>query len=115
MSDNLTVLDHKKAIQQVSGNKQLADDLLQMLIKELPDYKHNIQQSLENGTKEELDKILHKMHGGLRYVGAPALTQVVSNTRSELLTINKTQLEQAIELICRECDRVIKQGNYSVE
>ena len=52
MSDNLPVLDHNKAIQQVSGNKQLADDLLRMLIKELPDYKRTLQQALEIALKE---------------------------------------------------------------
>jgi len=115
MSDNLPVLDYKKAIQQVSGNKQLADDLLQMLIKELPDYKHTLQQALKNGAKEEINKILHKMHGGLRYVSAPALTQLVSNTRSELSILNNTQLQYAIELINQECERVISQRNYNIE
>ena len=115
MSENLVVLDHKKAIQQVSGNKQLADDLLQVLIKGLPDYKYNMQQALKDDTNEELGKILHKMHGGLRYVSAPALTQVVSKTRSELSTLSRTQLEQAVEVISRECERVISQGNYNTQ
>jgi len=115
MSDNLPVLDHNKAIQQVSGNKQLADDLLRMLIKELPDYKRTLQQALENSTKGELDKILHKMHGGLRYVSAPALTQAVSTTRSELAMLSMTQLQHAVKLICQECERVISQENYNTE
>ncbi len=115
MSDNLPVLDHNKAIQQVSGNKQLADDLLQMLIKELPDYKRTLQQALDNSTKEELDKILHKMHGGLRYVSAPALTQAVSTTRSELAILSMTQLQHAVELICRECERVISRKSYRTD
>ncbi|MCU7801101.1 MAG: Hpt domain-containing protein [gamma proteobacterium symbiont of Lucinoma myriamae] len=113
MSDTFPVLDQKKAIQIVSGNKKLADDLLLMLIKELPEYTQSIQNEFKNENKEELRKILHKMHGGLRYVGAPALMDIVSRTDLELFELSDEQLKQNITLIYQEIDRVIQEGKYS--
>lgn len=113
MSENFAVLDQKKAIQLVSGNKKLADDLLLMLIKELPEYTLGIQKEFKNGNKEELRKIVHKMHGGLRYVGAPALMDIVSRTDVELFELSDEQLTQNITLIYQEIDKVIKEGKYN--
>lgn len=113
MSDTFPVLDQKKAIKLVSGNKKLADDLLLMLINELPEYTQGIQKELQNNNKEELRKIIHKMHGGLRYVGAPALMDIVSKTDLELFELSDEQLKQNITLIYQEVDRVIKEGKYS--
>lgn len=113
MSDTLAVLDQNRAIQLVSGNKKLADDLLLMLIKELPEHTQGIQNEHQNGNKEELRKIIHKMHGGLRYVGAPALLDIVSRTDVELFELSDEQLKQNITLIYQETDRIIKEGEYS--
>ena len=113
MSDTLSVLDQNLAIQVVSGNKKLADDLLVMLIKELPEYTQDIQEELQNNNREELRKIIHKMHGGLRYVGAPALMDIVSRTDIELFELSDEQLKLNITRIYQEIDRLIKEEKYS--
>ncbi|MCU7939920.1 MAG: Hpt domain-containing protein [gamma proteobacterium symbiont of Bathyaustriella thionipta] len=113
MSDNLAVLDKNKALQRVSGNEKLADDLLIMLLKELPGYIQGIKKELESGNKEELRKIIHKMHGGLSYVGAPALKDIVSRTDLELFDLSDEQLEKNITLIYKEINRVLEAGKYN--
>ncbi|MDX2503307.1 MAG: Hpt domain-containing protein [Gammaproteobacteria bacterium] len=113
MSDTLAILDQHKAIQLVAGNKKLADDLLAMLIKELPAYKQSIQKELQEGNKEELRKIIHKIHGGLRYIGAPALMEIVSQTDYELLDMSDDQLKKNITRIYQEIDRLLKEEKYS--
>ena len=113
MSETLPVLDQQKAIQLVSGNKKLADDLLAILIKELPDYKKTIQKELENQNKEELRKIIHKIHGGLRYLGAPALMDIVSQTDYELFELSDQHLQDNVTKIYQEIDRLLKEEKYS--
>ena len=112
MSSELSILDHKKALELVSGNAKLAEDLLAMLIKELPVYKQTIKKEHEAGNKEELRKIVHKIHGGLRYVGAPALMAIVSQTDYELFELDDDQLKKNINQIYLEIDRVIAQKTY---
>lgn len=113
MSDTLVVLDKTQAMQRVSGNEQLANDLLQMFIKELPEYRRTIQQTLQDKKREELKQIIHKMHGGLRYVSAPALSHIVGKTNAEVLTLNNEQLEHNISLVFHEMDRVLSAECYT--
>jgi len=114
MSETLAVLDSIQAIQRVSGNEQLAHDLLQMFIKELPEYRQTIQQALKENDREALKQIIHKMHGGLRYVSAPALAQIVSKTNAQVLTLSQSQLEQNIEQIYHEIEQVMATDSYDV-
>ena len=112
MSSDLSILDHKKALELVSGNAKLADDLLAMLLKELPGYKQTIQKELEANDRDELRKIVHKIHGGLRYIGAPALMAIVSQTDYNLFELDDDQLQKNINQIYHEIDRLIAKKNY---
>ena len=113
MTETLAVLDQQKAIQLVSGNKELANDLLAMLIKELPEYKQNIQKELQNQNKKELRQVIHKIHGGLRYLGAPALMDIISQTDHDLFNLSDEQLNNNITKIYEEVDRLLVEEKYS--
>ena len=112
MSDVLAVLDQKIAIERVSGNIKLANDLLAMFIKELPGYKKNIQIALDNLDKDELRNTIHKIHGGLRYLGAPALLDIISQTDNDLFDLTNEQLTNNINKIHVEIDHVLDKEKY---
>lgn len=113
MSEELSVLDKQLALKRAAGNEKLADDLLEMLVNELLNYKAGIRNKLAEGSKEELRQIIHKLHGGLRYVGAPALMAIVSSTDYDLFELENEQLHHNIEQIYSEIDRVLEQKKYS--
>ena len=113
MSENLDILNQKTALKAVSGNKQLADDLLSMFIRELPNYKQAIQSHLQADNREELKQVIHKIHGGLRYLGAPALMAIVSQTDNVLFDLSDSELKDGVEKIYIEIDRVLEAGSYS--
>ena len=116
MPKTLAVLDLKKALLIVSDNRKLADDLLSMLIKSLPDYKLDIKKYAQYGienNRDELKHTIHKIHGGLRYIGAPALSEIISASDEKLSELNEKQLKQHIELIFYEFDRLTKEKKYS--
>ncbi len=113
MSESLLVLDQQLALKAVSGNQQLADDLLAMFIKELPTYKQDIKKQLLVQNKDELRNIIHKVHGGLRYLGAPALLAIVSQTDMALFDLSTEQLDDNIQKIYDEIDQVLALGKYS--
>ncbi len=113
MSDHLPVLDQKKALQQVSGNESLANDLLAMFIKELPGYKEEIQKHLIENNREELRNIIHKIHGGLRYLGAPALLHIIAPTDVELFDLSDAQLANNIKRIFIEIDKLLIEKKYN--
>lgn len=113
MSQVLLILDQKKALKAVSGNQQLADDLLAMFIKELPGYKQTIKIELQQQNKDALRNIVHKIHGGLRYLGAPALLEIISQTDIEMFDLSTEQLDANIQQIYIEIDRLLELGKYS--
>ena len=112
MPQDLAVLDREIAVKHVSGNVKLADDLLVMFIKELPDYQQIIKKEHLDQNKDELRNIIHKIHGGLRYLGAPALMDIISKTDYSIFELSDEQLKNNIEKINCEIARVIKANRY---
>lgn len=113
MSETLPILDKTTGLKAVSGNEKLADDLLAMFIKELPGYKLIIKKEFENQNKEELRNIIHKIHGGLRYLGAPALLEIIAPTDKELFNLTNEQLNKNINTILEEIDRLLIVEKYN--
>lgn len=113
MSKDLAVLDYQTALELVSGNHNLADELLTMFIKSLADYQQEIETLQKNKDRPALKKIIHKIHGGLRYLGAPALLEIISETEQNLFEFNDKELDNKIKQIIIEFSRLLKQGKYS--
>ena len=112
MSDTLAVLDKNEALKAVSGNEKLAEDLLAMFIKELPGYKLGIEKAFKSQNLDELRNIIHKIHGGLRYLGAPALLDVIALTDQELFNLPEEELNYNINKIYQEIDRLLLEEKY---
>lgn len=113
MSKDLAVLDYQTALELVSGNHNLADELLTMFIKSLADYQQEIETLQKNKDRPALKIIIHKIHGGLRYLGAPALLEIISETDQNLFEFNDKELDNKIKQIIIEFSRLLKQGKYS--
>ena len=84
------IYDKQSAITLAGGNQQLAEELLNMLVTELPQHKSNIEQAYKNMDFDELRNCVHKLHGGAKYCAANELTK--STGKLENLVIeNKTR------------------------
>lgn len=112
MSKDLAVLDYHSALENVSGNHNLADELLAMLIKSLPAYQQDIEKLQKENDRQALKIIIHKIHGGLRYLGTPALLKIISETENNLFAFNDNQLDNNIKQIIIEFSKILKQGKY---
>lgn len=112
MPKTLEILDLEKALQIVSGNRGLANELLAMLIKAIPEYRQNIKEQVQV-SREALKLVIHKIHGGLRYIGAPALEEIISTTNNNLFELSENDLQRHIKLIFVEFDRLLKEEKYA--
>ncbi|WP_304639334.1 ATP-binding protein [Pseudomonas sp.] len=68
-------LDIKEGIRLAAGKRQLADDMLSMLINSLPEEKRRIEQANAAGDRDALLEAVHKLHGATRYCGVPELRE----------------------------------------
>jgi len=107
-----SILDFQCALKAVNGNKQLANDLLATLLKQLDDYKNSIQSSLTRFEKQQLQDTIHKINGAMRYVGAPTLAEKVAELDGEILSMADRQLSDKITEVLAEIDKIIKLGSY---
>ena len=73
------IFNEQQGIELAGGNKELADELLPMLIKELPVYRKNLIKAHQESDLALLKKHTHKLHGGTKYCGVPALRTAASD------------------------------------
>lgn len=78
----LPCYDHDEAIKLAGGNAELAQELFQMLIAELPQYKEKIQIALEDNNINDLKHFIHKVNGATSYCGVPKLRKAAVELES---------------------------------
>jgi two-component system sensor histidine kinase BarA len=90
-----------------NGNQVLALELFNMLIKELPDHRNDIQQAIDSKDIQKLRETTHKLNGASRCCGTPALRNAASSLEASI----DNEEEDAIELksaeLLEEIDRLL--------
>ena len=70
-------IDWAAALKRSAGKEDLAKEMLQMLVKFIPEVDGWIEKALEgNSSTEELCQHVHKLHGSSSYCGVPRLKQL---------------------------------------
>ena len=78
------VLDPQESLRLAAGKQDLAADMLEMLLADLPSVRTAIAQALEIGDQQELLENVHKLHGATRYCGVPELRQCCLRAETRL-------------------------------
>lgn len=68
-----TPMDLSEALQLSNGKHDLAKDMLNMLIKDIETEKQQLKALHKNKQWEELQELVHRIHGGCCYCGVPNL------------------------------------------
>ncbi|KFF50438.1 hypothetical protein GY26_01740 [Gammaproteobacteria bacterium MFB021] len=89
----MAVVDPDLALQLSGGREALADELLTLLLSELPKHRLTLAQAWQAADTDALREAVHQLGGGCRYCGVPALSAACSAL--------ETRLEQAPLADCR--------------
>lgn len=73
-----TVIDWELGTQLANNNRALAEELLELLLKQLPHEFSLIQQAYKNDNIPLTLQYLHKLHGAVCYCGVPRLKKAIS-------------------------------------
>ncbi|HEY0721473.1 MAG TPA: Hpt domain-containing protein [Gammaproteobacteria bacterium] len=73
MNTSIPVFDKELALQRAGGNQELAEELLGMLLRELPATRQRIDAAFTSGDTTMLLEAIHKLNGAATYCGVPAL------------------------------------------
>ena len=105
--DYSNIYSEAESIKLAGGNAQLATELFDMLIKELPQHKEKLIAALEKNNVEDIKYSVHKLHGATSYCGVPAL-RIAAAELENIIDENDDELfEEAFNITINEIDRLL--------
>lgn len=82
--NHLPVIDWPLAIQLANNKKDLAEELLDVLMKTLPNDIAKIKTCYQEDNHTHLLRQVHRLHGALCYCGLPRLKAVIETLETNL-------------------------------
>jgi HPt (histidine-containing phosphotransfer) domain-containing protein len=110
----LPMLDIPHAIEQAGGNPDLAKELFSMLLKELPDLKHKLNQAFNNGDEQSLWDHAHKIYGSTAYCGVPAL-QKAAKELEDTIKAKSNDIADRIQTVNKAIEELVLDGETALE
>lgn len=106
-TNDLPLIDWQDALSRSANKQDLAKDILRMLLASLPQEKQQLQATWEMGDIEEVGQIAHRITGGTRYTGVPALRDVVNNFQLACLEQTEKPPEKAKIVLTEQYTQLI--------
>ncbi|MDH5388147.1 MAG: ATP-binding protein [Gammaproteobacteria bacterium] len=105
--DGIELFSKEEAKELAAGNIQLANELTNMLINELPEHLQNINDAFKNNDIEQLRLHTHKLHGATRCGGALALRNAAQLLESNIDNKILEKYESSTLLLVDEIERLL--------
>lgn len=110
--ENLPVIDWDQAIRLAGNKKELAADILDLLMKGLPTEITSIHKAYQAQNPVELLKKVHKLHGALCYCGLPRVKIVIERLETDLKNNIMNDLPSHLAELDIEVNRLLEQYSY---
>jgi two-component system sensor histidine kinase BarA len=111
---NLPIIDWTESLRLVGNQTKIAEDLLALLIKSLPNDLTNIKNLHHEKNYPGLLFAIHKLNGALCYCGLPRLNSLGRRLETQLKTNIMDDLPSLIELLDIEVKQLIEHYSYQV-
>lgn len=99
-------IDWTLSLQMANHKPDLAQTMLTMLLKSLPESITQIQQSYDEGDLSALQTHVHKLHGATCYVGVPLLKQRAHELETAIKLGDGVAVDQLLPKLAQEILRV---------
>jgi len=101
----------EETLRIVNNKENIANDLANMLEKELPIFQQQLQIALTNEDIEAIRHHIHKLHGACCYFSVPKLKNLVQSLEKQIKTPRPNEpnaLNKLVHEICNEIDQVLQ-------
>lgn len=105
---HLPVIDWDLGLKLAGNNRETAEEILALFLKNIPDELTAINHSWEEKNYLEMCRQLHKLHGALCYCGLPRLKIVVARLESDLKKDATNDLPTLVKSLNQEVDELLK-------
>lgn len=110
--DHLSIIDWSLATKLAGNKKEIAEELLRMLTKTLPNDIKEIKQLYLAQKFPELRQKVHKLHGAVCYCGLPRLKTVISRIETDLKNNVMSHLSSLFDQLDIEVNLLLEQCSY---
>ena len=107
MNAVLKVIDTELALERAAGNEELAKELFDMLLKELPVYRSELQLCLADKNLTRMQEQIHKLNGATTYTGVPALKAATNDFETKLKRGETEDIKALVKGMLQEIDQVM--------
>lgn len=110
-----SAINWEHSLKQVGGRASLAEELITMFVKELPDMQNSINKAYQTKHFQALSDVLHKLDGGSSYAGVPVLKSIIVELSKAIKLNQQTDLENLMTKLNAEIDAILvcaKTGSY---
>jgi two-component system sensor histidine kinase BarA len=106
METKTPIYDRELSLQLAGGKADLAEQMLGMLLAELPQLCEQANDAAAANDTDALFRTVHKINGSTRYCGVPALGEAADQLES-LIKAGSTDIAAAMQRLNDEADRLI--------
>ena len=104
------VIDYKLALEQAAGNQELAKELFEMLLKELPVMKQKLNIAIKENDLQACWDHAHKIYGSTAYCGVPALREAAQVMETAVKEEDMGKIEENFTALATEIERLLTTG-----
>jgi len=108
------VIDYKLALEQAAGNQELAKELFEMLLKELPVMKQKLNIAIKENDLQGCWDHAHKIYGSTAYCGVPALRESAQIMESAVKAEDMDKIEANFSALSEEIERLLELGHQTL-
>ncbi len=102
-------LDIEEGARLAGGRSDSAKEMMGLLVKELPQDIENMKKAASAKDTKQLYDIVHRVYGALCYCGTPRLRGLFKQLETTLLNEDFSNLDDHIQQIRQEAERVIRE------
>jgi two-component system sensor histidine kinase BarA len=107
-------IDWELSLKLANNKAELAKEILQMYVDELPETRKVINQHYKDNNMEKLHMQVHRLHGASCYCGVPKIKDCVSELESAIKKKRKTKIKELVERLETDIDAVLKSYKKSL-
>lgn len=108
------VIDYQLALEQAAGDEELAKELFEMLLKELPELKQKLHIAIKEHDLQGCWDHAHKIYGSTAYCGVPALRTAAQIMEAAVKEEDMAQIEENFTGLTKEIERLLDQGRQAL-
>lgn len=99
--------DRRTALRIAGGNAELADELFDMLINDLPDMRQRVTAAFSDNDVAALQAVAHKIHGAALYCAVDGLRVAAAEVETAAMTGRLADLPSQVERLNHQIDQLL--------